>query len=77
MVFKRGLYAQTTSIAVLWWLSKLRIQCCHCYGLGHCCVTAVGLTLAWEPLHAMGTAKKKKKKRKKKKQENKGYIFLK
>ena len=61
MVFKRGLYAQTTSIAVLWWLSKLRIQCCRCCG--------ADLILAQELPHARDVAKKKKKERKKKEKE--------
>ena len=25
------------SLGVPWWLSRLGIQCCHYYGLGHCC----------------------------------------
>ena len=42
---------------VPWWPSRLRIQYCYCCGLNHCC--GMGSTLAWEFIHAVGTAKKK------------------
>ena len=29
-------YTENSQIGVPWWLSRLRIYCCHCYGLGHC-----------------------------------------
>ena len=38
------------------WLSRLRIQHCHCCGLGYWC--GVGLSLAQELPHAVGMAKK-------------------
>ena len=38
------------------WLSRLRIQCCHCCGASS--------IPGWGTLHVRGTAKKKKKKKK-------------
>ena len=53
---------------VPWWLSRLKIQYCHCSGLDHCCVAQVQPRARDLP-RASGTAKKnffliKKKKKK-------------
>ena len=55
----------------LLWHRGLRIQHCHCGGLGHCRDTV--WSLAWKFPHAMGAAKKKKKERKK---ERKKCVFV-
>ena len=54
------------TFGVPWWLSRLRLQHCHCNGL----VTAVTWvqSLAQELPCALGVAKKEKKKMKKKKE---------
>ena len=47
-------------VGVVLWHCRLRIQHCHCSGVGHCCgsgsVPSLGIS------HAAGAAKKKKKK---------------
>ena len=55
-------------VAFSWWLSRLRIQHCHCCGLGHSCGMRFGSLLwhgflAQEFLYAMGATKKEKKKK--------------
>ena len=47
-----------SEIGVPMWLSGLRIQCCHCCGLGSC------QSLAPELLHAIDTCKQAQPKRK-------------
>ena len=49
---------------VLWWLRRIRIPCCHCYGSGHCC--GAGLILGPGPFtcHKCGQKKTQKTKSK-------------
>ena len=47
---------QNNSSGVLWWLSGLRVQHCHC--CGSCHYYSSSLILGLEPLCAVGTAKK-------------------
>ena len=57
-------YHRKSSFRVPWWLSRSRLQLCHCYGSGYCCCG--DLFLAQTLPHAKGSAKKKKKKRERK-----------
>ena len=36
-----GVVQEDILIGIPWWLSGLRIQCCHCYGLGGCSGTSL------------------------------------
>ena len=53
---------------ILWWPSSLRIQCCHCSVLSHCC--GAGLIPCLGTSACCGNGKKKKKKKKKAFQKN-------
>lgn len=59
MIFQLFLTFEITSFGVLLWLSGLRIQCCHCSTLSHCCdtgpVPGPGTSTWW------GCGQKKKK----------------
>ena len=59
------------------WCSRLRIRCCHCSGLGHCCVEA-GLIpgLGTSTCYGRGQIKRKKRKEKKKSLVNWTWLKL-
>jgi len=55
-----------------WWLSRLRIQHCHCHGSGYFC--GLGSVPGPETSICHGHSKKKKKKKKKKEEEEKNVL---
>ena len=56
------LYLKNLIYGVLWWLSRLTIQCCHCYGVGS--IPGLGTSTC------RGCSNKKKKEKRKKKKKN-------